>query len=849
MKLNTKIILSSLVLSFGLISCQSKESKNLTVPENGLDPRINNFFNAVGLPLEELNADNPDAVQEDLSRVAKLFVNDMSGEKSLTKDGALVEDASSRPFFSLAKNVGAYFASQMWKTQITSTEDVKFFSLSQDVNDTHSNIKYKSDMFNLPAVFLNPYGNKTDPKNYLGSIMQGKYGKLNPQTHEFFPLSQFFIMEYKLRNGTGAKSGEGVRTYHALVSVPVQLLQPNNTKQARLVMYSHAGDFGTSASDLVTQLNTKLSEFVVVAPVFPGEPLCTQMSIQTMGCMRLDAENNLVPDNFGKFNNPYAPEIAFNSILPIKYPRSPLDEDINALLGAHNAVSRVMVTPLKTENPIYNVSTQKSLLLPLQHPEELINPFQDLNSEYSGARMVPTNMAPQTIGLAASRGGGVLLAAIGRMGFFMNGASYDTQFPHSVDDNGTSFEFQYPLFNTAAALYSPVSILTGKLRLMTIMVMKNDIESIAAIPMVTDLVKNKYFANYRNDPTPFTNIQKVTVLEDGSLAPATDSLTQLATFIASNDITFLAPFVSSGLQNWNSYYFEDNIRAPGSLVLLHGSQDMIVPMTESTIAATALNTIWAGLYYTPMDPYGNYLSSHKFAALHPMLKGSFIPGVGVAQYTFQPSNEFFNIPCNFEDLAGVQQPDVIYNSDVKRCFGGGYSPKADGKNAVGNFYGHSDASFYTGNLVNTIDPDLLHIAGLSSNVYSSDQITYNFGFDADRQMRFGGPKYNGVGSSTECVPGAGDCRFPYTVPLNSPTFMRYMSEEGKLSPNIVHEKKYIFAGDFKPNLTSKIKPHNVLFSWLESVACDWCEIGNANDEPLFPSHFGVFHDFKVTEPE
>jgi len=34
----------------------------------------------------------------------------------------------------------------------------------------------------MPAVFLNSDGDKTDPKNYLGSVQNGDYGKMNFQT-------------------------------------------------------------------------------------------------------------------------------------------------------------------------------------------------------------------------------------------------------------------------------------------------------------------------------------------------------------------------------------------------------------------------------------------------------------------------------------------------------------------------------------------------------------------------------------------------------------------------------------------------------------------------------------------
>jgi len=846
MKLNNGISFFILSLCISIVSCTQKPNTNLTTEPQAADPRTATFFNALGLPLFELDADCPECIAEDLKRVAAVFTNEVDGKKKFSEEGEEIEDVDTRPFMMLAKNVGLYFTSQIWKTQLTAPEDVRFFDLGKTVNDPATGISFDSNSFNLPGVFLNPYADKTDPNNYLGSVVNGIYGKMNPQTGKLdLKISHFYIMEYKLRDENGSRVGSGVRTYYALVSVPVQT---EVSKQVRLIMYAHGGDFGTSTSPIINSLHTKLKDHVVVAPLFPGEPLCTQIPVQGTGCMRFDAFNNLMTDNVGKFNNPYLPNTIFNSVVPIPYQRSPLNEDITSFLGAHNAVSRVMNKSLNGTNPFYSNSLENNtVLLTLPHPEQLLNFFQ-ADEDYVVPRMVPTDLAPQTIGLGNSRGGSVLLNSLGRIGFFMNGASLTTQFKHTVDDDGTSFEFQYPLFNSAAVFYAPTSILTGKLRMMTTMLLENNVKSIAQVPMALDLCENEFFSNFRNDQSYFSEIQPPIEVEEGKFIRATDSLTQLATFVAANDITFLAPFVTTALQNWSTYHFENNVRAPGSLILLHGSQDEVVPLTESTIAAQAMNTVWAGLYNTTMDPYGNYLDPERFAAMHSVLKGSFIPGVGVAQYTFQPTHNFFNKPCDFSMLIGIEQPDIIYNSDIGRCFGEGYSPTADGNNLVGQgqIFGHSDTSFYTSRLVNPIDRDLLPIAALSSNIFHKYQTNYDFEFDAKRNMRFGGPTFTGYGDTVKCVAGVDDCSFYYDIALNSPTFMRYMSEEGKLAQDIVFSKKYIFTGDFMSKNTSDVIPHDVFFAWLESVACDKCEPIAGSSVSNFPTHFGVFHDFDAS---
>lgn len=821
-----------------LTSCVKKENKNLHIETDHRDPRVDNFFNAVGLPILNTDSNNLEELTADLSRVSPLFTNASS---------------TPEPFFTLAENIGAYYTSHIWKTQITSPEEVRFFDLGTNVNDTISGLKYNTENFNLPFVFVNPYGNKTDPSNYLGSVMGGFYGKLNFATQKFTPLSHFYIMEYKLRDENGARNSANVRTYYALVSVPFNPTNP--TEQYRLAMYSHGGDFGTSTSELITVFGEKLKNLIVVAPLFPGEPLCTQISAQNRGCLRLDKDNNVIEDNIGPYNNPEV-SVKFHSITPINYSRSPLIEDVNSFLGAHNAVARTMSLSLQGTNPFYSENLPNhSKLLALENTAELnsIQPPSDVAGDSAG--LIPTGLSPQTLAVGASRGGSVLIAAIGRIGFLLNGMGdiVKSPFPHTVQDNETEvFHFQYPLINSAALFFAPASFLTGKLRLLAMMVMQNELSSISVLPMAADLAKNPFFTNYRNDSNYSSKIQLPVLNEENNIKkPSSDSLTQLITFIAANDITFLAPFVSSGLQNWNSFHYEKNVRAPGSLILLHGSQDIIVPMSESTIGAQAMNTVWAGLYNTPIDPYGNYLTPNKFDAVHPALLASF-PGVGVAQYSFQPTDHFFNIACDKNLLPSLVHPDVIYNTNVGRCFGGGYSPNADGTNAKGTFHGHMDASFFTGELLNILPEENLSLAVLSSNITTNSSTSnYTMAYDGLRHMRYGFPRFEG---DKTCVKGQDNCTAPYNIATNSPTFMRYMAIEGALGENVVAAKKQIFEGVFKPkdpfrvsSAQNSVTPYKVFFTWIDSVACDFCDVKNSAGESTFTPHYGVFHDYASDE--
>src|SRR5690242_1134636 len=116
MKLKFFIFVAFVVL---FSACAKKENKNLVVETSHRDPRVDNFFGAVGIPLLPMSGNDSEELTADLSRISTLFTNAMPAKTKLTESG---DEESIPPFDLLAKNAGLVIASQIWKTQLTSVD-------------------------------------------------------------------------------------------------------------------------------------------------------------------------------------------------------------------------------------------------------------------------------------------------------------------------------------------------------------------------------------------------------------------------------------------------------------------------------------------------------------------------------------------------------------------------------------------------------------------------------------------------------------------------------------------------------------------------------------------------------
>lgn len=307
---------------------------------------------------------------------------------------------------------------------------------------------------------------------------------------------EVYVIKYKLT--------ESETVYSALLTIPKNLTDKDKLP---LMVYAHGGDSGISFRNMASILQDNLGKAIVIAPSFPGEPIC---SVTTLGGkVKINALRQCADSN----NNIVAP------VVEAQGNKSPLDEDVVSLLGLHNAITNFVLGSkhLKTNEDKHADETKQIRLKLQKHLAFHIDPT--INKIAAGL------LGIKTIGVSDSRGGATLLAAIGRSGLKLKDV---------MDFN--SFELP-PLFSASAHLYSPSSLLVGEFKILTQYMVAGGIgeeSDYNRLPMIPDLKKNAYFTNYRLKPFGQDNKE----------------LGELVGWAAASDITFLAPYMSSAMQDW-----------------------------------------------------------------------------------------------------------------------------------------------------------------------------------------------------------------------------------------------------------------------------------------------------------
>jgi hypothetical protein len=417
---------------------------------------------------------------------------------------------------------------------------------------------------------------------------------------------------------------------------------------------------------------------------------------------------------------------------------------------------------------------------------------------------------PYVVGVAGSRGGGTLMAALGRVGIIesiiagrcKNDAKACPFSSDFVKDSTTFFT------SAAAFYYTPTSLLVGQFRFLTQDMMSGKIPfNLTALPMVPDMVHE--FDAYRN-ATP------------GSTEEATE-LANLVGYIGSSDVMYIAPYLSVAVQNWNSNILNGSSKhfMPGSLIFVHGTQDAVVPFTESLIAKTAMDGVFNSIYGAS-------------ASKNPLVK-SYITAVGSQFYSFQPDASFYNLKlgsvgCNNTLDAAGNYP-VNFNPSKGQCFGGGYA----GAELV-KFGDHSvDSAFLTSRIENAtfedqsvdantdLSSELLYGVAASSESNKGDE-PYTFAkqfefFNKGVSVPFDFSQYGPDSCNTpDKPPTNGVC---YAMGFNSkkkdtqsyPLYYRSLGED-KAGP---HAKALLGVWDDNTQKNSQLSPTDLMTRWLDVV--------------------------------
>lgn len=318
--------------------------------------------------------------------------------------------------------------------------------------------------------------------------------------------------------------------YRALISIPEGT---SSTNPHPLMVFAHGGDAGLTFKEMALLLQDNLGKFVVAAPAYPGEPICA-------GGMTQGTEaNHYHRSCTDALGNPTE-----DSIAPLGA-RSPLKDDVNGLLALVDGITKLSADDVISDFYSGNENIFKDnsgSLIPFNDPDKVLG--------------------LKTVGVADSRGGATLLSAVGKAGFL---------FPIT----GAAPAY----FSGIGLIGSPSSLVVGAFRILLQDffdgAVPNDFNS---LPMVPELQHD--FDAYRNAPI-------------GSQEEQVE-LHKLVGWLASSDLTFLAPYAGIALKNWTA--LGQNHFAPGTVALFHGTQDKVVPFTESLIAKQAFDSFFAYVY-------------------------------------------------------------------------------------------------------------------------------------------------------------------------------------------------------------------------------------------------------------
>lgn len=479
------------------------------------------FSDVVGLPhLDQMpDLTQPDEVKKSLSTPPENF-------QATEKNQAQYKEVLSA--------VGGYILSQAPNMQTTKVISIEPYASRLNSAEVKSQ---RLDFMTMPyAQRGGSYSDLSAIKTASGLDAESNFEIYHTQNGQVV-LDNAKTTKGKVYLITYQTGGKADQNYMALVSVPNDA---SSTNQKPLMIFAHGGDAGLTFKELAFLLQDNLGKFVVAAPVYPGEPICAG------GFTQGSESNNYTRSCTDVNGNPVAPSIA-----PMGS-RSPVNDDVNGLLGLANAIGRMAANDFSSsfysgQNIFYD-----------QNGKDSIIPF---NNPYDPTKGV------KTIGAADSRGGATLVAAIGRAGFW--GAM-------NLEQKAPPYPDYFSYFSGLALIGSPSSFLVGQFRFMVQHFIHGVLPpDFKALPMVPEFMN--YFEAYRNAPA-------------GSEQEQTE-LKKLVGWVAASDIAFLAPYVPFDLKNWSS-----GVPAPGAVAFFHGTSDTVVPFTESVIAKNAFDTLFMNIY-------------------------------------------------------------------------------------------------------------------------------------------------------------------------------------------------------------------------------------------------------------
>lgn len=336
--------------------------------------------------------------------------------------------------------------------------------------------------------------------------------------------AKLYLMSYQLQSDKAGTAEDITRS--GLLIIPNE----RPTGGAPIVGYAHAGDSGLAYPEMVAIFGKMQASHIIVAPTFPGEPLCAKgTNHRAKSC---DSNGEIMP-------------AVGTSLI--------WDNDVDELLGMQDCLNRVHLGLLD----VTITGTSDSLKTKIQ----------SISKAHSGGTYAA--MATNIV-VGASRGGLVANLALAKTGAILSSIA------KAAAANVTSAillgsGYVAPTFySCAATLFAPSTLITGKLRLAFELMMKGNIKNSAfyQLPGVPGLdgILGSYVASGKKD-----------------------DVTALKEELFKRDMTLLGPLVFGALKNWSQYDATSAVLpGKGAMALLHGTHDRVVPFTQTQLLYNVL---------------------------------------------------------------------------------------------------------------------------------------------------------------------------------------------------------------------------------------------------------------------
>ncbi len=427
-------------------------------------------------------------------------------------------------------------------------------------------------------TYLNKMTNEVIPR-----LVSTVYATRGAEIVAFRPASKItphyrvkvYELDYRLQKNHAGEAEEGLRT--ALISFPDT---GETRKPLPVLVFSHGDDMGLSYTGLSTHLEELQENNIVIAPSFPGEPICAG----DIGKRHKDGRRSL------------SCAVAEEMISPARGVSIPWSTDVDELLGLYDSFTKVAMNHFQGNQHLQDPAFAKQFIRQQGDAATRLKTAIDAAGGLAYGRAFPVSAL-----IGVSRGGLVASLALAKAGaawfklFNANAGAYVgyLAFDGGVDlaarltpkhirrhaelNNilGEAFGFMPPAsFNGLITLAAPSSITIGRYRMILEHMVKGHGKLVLnpAIPCL-DLLSGIFDA-YRKDSGE-DELRAQQVLADAAYE------------IYSRDLSFLGPLLMVALKKFNAP-LSDSWPGTAPYFMVHHKADKIVPREQSKIAASLM---------------------------------------------------------------------------------------------------------------------------------------------------------------------------------------------------------------------------------------------------------------------